>query len=328
MFMNKTDIIKDLIVQDIRSGKYEPGSRMPTRHELMEEYSLARASIDKIIKLLCDEGWLVSARGSGTFVTNIAAGDSITIYVVLNTEVECMSSNFMERHWNFLVNDLDVRSNTIIMGCHELEKFMPAIRRDPAARVIWSRPAMSSYGYIAELDSSRYTQVLVNRTVPGFNYVANDIYGGLKTVFSWLQSNHPKSTVGIIPPVFNPIDYYLAEREAYFYELANSYRLKTIAARRVERNNQSEVIESAKGILVRNPDFLYVPDYYMTTSVSAVLHDHEGDTTLIASDWNEVPGTICLMQDWKETFRRVLEWVTLEHPPKIQEKVPAKVIFP
>jgi len=326
--MSKTERIRELVIRDIRGGRFLPGARLPTRHEMMKEHGLARASVDKIIRQLCNDGWLFSVRGSGTFVANLSGRDRLSIYVVLNTEVECMSSNFMERHWNFLVNELEIRRNTVILGCHELERFMPAILKDHAARVVWNRPAMSSYRYISRLQSLHYLQILVNRPLPQYNYIASDTHSGLKKVLSHVHRTKPGAVIGIIPAVVNPIDYYLTEREAYFYELANFYGLKPVASRRVERSDQGAVMEASKSVLLRKPDFLYVPDYYMTTSVSAVLHQHGSSTTLITSDWNETPGVICLQQNWKEVCRQVLVWISQEHPPRIQYKVETEVLFP
>ena len=52
----------------IRSGIYQPGSALPPRVELMAEFSVARATIDRCIGELRRRNLVVSRHGSGTFV--------------------------------------------------------------------------------------------------------------------------------------------------------------------------------------------------------------------------------------------------------------------
>jgi len=104
--VTKTEKAKRKIVKDINSALYVTGDRHPTRHELMAELGLARASVDKIIRELCDDGLLVTVKGSGTYVAAGAGGiASLEILVVLNTEVVCLQSQFMERAWSSVVNE-------------------------------------------------------------------------------------------------------------------------------------------------------------------------------------------------------------------------------
>ena len=62
--MSVTDMVKNWIIRDIENGKYPEGSKLPSRHQLMNKYGIARATIDKIIDSLAEEGMIHSVKGS------------------------------------------------------------------------------------------------------------------------------------------------------------------------------------------------------------------------------------------------------------------------
>jgi GntR family frlABCD operon transcriptional regulator len=62
--------IRQMIQEDINSGKYKPDEKLPTEAELCEMYQVSRITIRKAIKNLVDEGSLVRIQGKGTFVTS------------------------------------------------------------------------------------------------------------------------------------------------------------------------------------------------------------------------------------------------------------------
>ncbi|MEL5959827.1 GntR family transcriptional regulator [Streptomyces sp. CLV115] len=54
----------------IRTRKIAPGEKLPSHKELTEMYSFARATIQRALRELEDEGLVVSRKGSGVFVRN------------------------------------------------------------------------------------------------------------------------------------------------------------------------------------------------------------------------------------------------------------------
>ncbi len=60
--------LADLITADIRSGKYLPGSRIPSEPQLVADHGLGRPTIRQAIDLLVRRGLLTRRRGSGTYV--------------------------------------------------------------------------------------------------------------------------------------------------------------------------------------------------------------------------------------------------------------------
>lgn len=56
-------------IQDrITSGKYPPGSLMPTEAALTAEFGVSRATVVRALQLLKADGWVESRQGRGTYV--------------------------------------------------------------------------------------------------------------------------------------------------------------------------------------------------------------------------------------------------------------------
>ncbi|MFI6921962.1 GntR family transcriptional regulator [Nonomuraea spiralis] len=52
----------------IDSGEYPPGSPLPSEHQLMAEFSMARPTVVKALGVLRDQGWIITHQGKGRFV--------------------------------------------------------------------------------------------------------------------------------------------------------------------------------------------------------------------------------------------------------------------
>ena len=60
--------LKELIMNDIRTGVYHDGDLIPTEKELMEKYDLSRTTVRQALNELVYEGFLKRKKGVGTFV--------------------------------------------------------------------------------------------------------------------------------------------------------------------------------------------------------------------------------------------------------------------
>lgn len=60
--------LADVLRAAILTGKYAPGTKLPSGPELVERYGVAKATAQKAIDALKNEGLAVSRQGSGTFV--------------------------------------------------------------------------------------------------------------------------------------------------------------------------------------------------------------------------------------------------------------------
>jgi DNA-binding GntR family transcriptional regulator len=60
--------LKNVLLDQIKSGIWQEKDQIPTELELMESYHLGRDTVRKAIAILVQEGYLIKRRGKGTFV--------------------------------------------------------------------------------------------------------------------------------------------------------------------------------------------------------------------------------------------------------------------
>jgi multiple sugar transport system substrate-binding protein len=60
--------LKTLLLEEILGGRYGPGARLPTEHELCKQYRISRTPVSRALSELADEGVLLRHRRRGTFV--------------------------------------------------------------------------------------------------------------------------------------------------------------------------------------------------------------------------------------------------------------------
>ena len=60
--------LKALILEEIRSGKYETDSLIPTEKELSEQFDISRTTVRQAVTELVQEGWLYRVKSKGTFI--------------------------------------------------------------------------------------------------------------------------------------------------------------------------------------------------------------------------------------------------------------------
>jgi len=61
--------IKQTIKNWILNKEFNPGEKIPSENELGEKFNVSRLTVRQAISQLVQEGFLISKRGEGTFVT-------------------------------------------------------------------------------------------------------------------------------------------------------------------------------------------------------------------------------------------------------------------
>ncbi|GLI04781.1 GntR family transcriptional regulator [Paenibacillus tyrfis] len=62
--------LKQIIKDELASGKLKPGQKLPTEFELCEMYSISRRTVRSAINELIEEGLLTRKQGKGTFISS------------------------------------------------------------------------------------------------------------------------------------------------------------------------------------------------------------------------------------------------------------------
>ncbi|MDC3416617.1 GntR family transcriptional regulator [Aquibacillus salsiterrae] len=68
--------VYDSLKQEITSGKYQRGERLPSEKEISENFQVSRITSKKALEKLVMEGYVYRQRGKGTFVSNNRPGNS------------------------------------------------------------------------------------------------------------------------------------------------------------------------------------------------------------------------------------------------------------
>lgn len=72
------EIYEDLY-NKIKSSEYKPGDKLPSEHELSEQYEVSRGTLRQALLLLKENGYIHNIKGSGSYVTNFTGCSNITL---------------------------------------------------------------------------------------------------------------------------------------------------------------------------------------------------------------------------------------------------------
>ncbi|HKB54926.1 MAG TPA: FCD domain-containing protein [Ramlibacter sp.] len=71
--MTSTFSLRGFILENLQSGQWRSGDRLPPERELSEQFSVSRASVRKVLREMKDLDVITQTVGSGTYVTDRAA---------------------------------------------------------------------------------------------------------------------------------------------------------------------------------------------------------------------------------------------------------------
>lgn len=69
--------LKQILVAEIESGRFEEGDRLPGEHELCSTFDVSRTVVRQALSELEGEGWLTRRKGRGTFVAPRKVSESL-----------------------------------------------------------------------------------------------------------------------------------------------------------------------------------------------------------------------------------------------------------
>lgn len=66
----------DLLREEIRSGSFEPGGRLPSARELQDRFGIANSTAQNAVRVLKREGLVYAVKGKGVFIRRSAQQDA------------------------------------------------------------------------------------------------------------------------------------------------------------------------------------------------------------------------------------------------------------
>jgi len=328
--MSITDRVREQLRKEISDGLYPGGSLLPTRHELMDKYSISRGSIDKVIKQLVQEGVLDSHQGSGTYVRSPDARPHI--YIILNNDVECAEAN----KFNTILSQMLTQLNGMNYSVHcssNIEEYFSQIILNTDGRVIWSRPSIRARYYIKKLNESGIKQILINRQEKNFNYLATDTVGALEKITAHIKTQKEHPRIGLLVPPFSEEEPFLAAREIYFQESLFHQGLQLAIHQRTSGKKIADVSSVLSDVLKGTElDYLFVPDHDMLAIVQTYMVErgHAGRVRLVSFDGeldSAAQGSVTIRQNWQTMFQSALDWACSEKPGDVQKLILPELVF-
>lgn len=162
--------------QRIRHGYYREGEQFPSRIQLVNEFSVARATVERCISHLKEIGMLHARHGTGTFVApsteykrNIAVidwGDSIF--------------RKFERNYSF-ISYVDFKDANCMNGLQRFDG------------IIWLAPDEPFFPRIERI-RNQIPQVVVSRILPGITSVSHDHTSAYRAITLERLKRHPDAT--------------------------------------------------------------------------------------------------------------------------------------
>lgn len=145
----------------IRGGVYLPGDALPSRFELMEEFSVARATVDRCISELRKKHLVESRHGKGTFVCE--GIDCRRYHIAWIGNMIC--NGLLPAWWR-----ADILPESAFTARSDWGKLAEY------DGIIWSMPGGKLLPAIRECQG-QVPQVVMNRTYPGIACVSTDHRG-------------------------------------------------------------------------------------------------------------------------------------------------------
>jgi GntR family transcriptional regulator len=68
----RTEVVRDALADELRTGVYEAGQQLPNEDRLAERFEVSRATVREAVRGLIEGGYLARRHGVGTFVTGFS----------------------------------------------------------------------------------------------------------------------------------------------------------------------------------------------------------------------------------------------------------------
>jgi DNA-binding LacI/PurR family transcriptional regulator len=189
--------LRSFILSDLEKGKIRVGDQLPTEIEMVQKYSMSRATVREGIALLVQEGILSRKRGSGTFIRSLKARTSNKLLAAL---VSCQSGRW--DNFGLIIQEIEQKvhdqGNSLIVCNHDskkekVERYLDRLVHDGVAGVIFSPIQLPGYKDV----NLEIVRKLEDKGIP-FVLIATPISADTLCRFSFVSSNGFAATREIV----------------------------------------------------------------------------------------------------------------------------------
>ena len=221
--MNKSQMLQDMLLNEICSGRWKPGDPIPSRNQLCRKYKCSRNTVERAVLALKQRGCLVSNQGGATRVAATGgrpdAARPSELFVISSLQHERSEREIRELFFPDLESGINVRA----IRENDLLRHLDTVSR-PDAAVIWVTPSVSSLWFMARLEHAQVPQLLINRNYLHYNFAGTDTAASIRRGLEWLRASAGSECV-LISGSASLLQPYLSERLIAFYEAAAALRM-------------------------------------------------------------------------------------------------------
>lgn len=340
--MNKSQMLQDMILNEVRAGRYRPGEPIPSRNQLCRKYNCSRNTVERAITALKQKGSLVSNQG-GT--TRVAAppevqtpGMPAKLFVVSGGMThEYSDRSIRELFFPDLESSIDVR----VIRESTLLRYMDIVAH-PGAAVIWVMPEIASLWAMRHLDHSGVPQLLINRNYPNCNYAATDTAASIREGMIWLRET-AGTDCAMISGCADLSMPYLADRLIAFYESSAALSIP-LSPERLHvfpvRDLPAQVSETGRDLFAsgRPPRGIVVLDSRLTVPLVTIGHMYGmtpgRDYFLLTFDYHpeldKYSGIGMLRQQYGKLYLESQRWLCEGYARRgelFRSAIPAELVF-
>lgn len=177
-YIPKYEKVKNQILQDIRSGRYPVGGRIPTREQLIEKYQVTRTTINHALKELVEHGVLVTSKRGGTIVTGRSPVRRLAYFSTLGEQAAVHVIGKEESDRGDLLRPLLSRSAELELTFVDIE----VLQNSPSAvdRYDFSAISMPSDTIMENLAPYRDKVIILNRYPDHMNFISTNHRGAVR----------------------------------------------------------------------------------------------------------------------------------------------------
>ncbi|TFH09162.1 MAG: extracellular solute-binding protein [Candidatus Atribacteria bacterium] len=144
--------IADILRDRIKRGIFEPGSRIPTEHELCDSFGVSRISVRQALSELVGDDLLEKRQGSGTYVSRATAGGAQVVRIVVTEDQWVTPLDAAVDSFNLENQDKPIAIETQVVGRPQLRSnILGAVGRGEAPDI-----GLLDWAWVAEFASLQF----------------------------------------------------------------------------------------------------------------------------------------------------------------------------
>ncbi|KUO71578.1 MAG: hypothetical protein APF77_16805 [Clostridia bacterium BRH_c25] len=159
--------VRDILVEQIESGKLAPGDALPGERTLAEIYDVSRVTIRKCIGNLVEEGYLIRNRGKETVVASRKVSHRLGALLGVAEELSevdnTITTEVLKKGYEKITSD--IRKHLNIEDESQIYAFSRLILKD-------NKPLIINYSYVPE-DIGKMVETLDLNSDKVFAYLEN-----------------------------------------------------------------------------------------------------------------------------------------------------------